>query len=123
MPSRTNFAISTRLVKFDLNCDLGENEPAARTAVLMQYVSSANIACGGHAGGVRSMRAAIRLAVRNKVRIGAHPGFYDRPNFGRLAQPLTPTEFEVLLLQQISALERIARETDAQLHHIKLHGA
>jgi UPF0271 protein len=123
MPAWTNVAIPARFVKFDLNCDLGENEPRARTGALMRYVTSANVACGGHAGDVESMRAAVKLAVKHKVRIGAHPGLYDRANFGRIAQPITAAEFKTLVFQQVSVLERIARDAAVRLHHIKLHGA
>jgi 5-oxoprolinase (ATP-hydrolysing) subunit A len=123
MSSGTNIAIPARLVKFDLNCDLGENEPPARTAALMRYVTSANIACGGHAGDVESMRAAVKLALKNKVQIGAHPGLNDRANFGRIAQAISPAELKTLVLQQVSALERVAHDAGARLHHIKLHGA
>lgn len=69
------------------------------------------------------MRACVRLAKRHGVRLGAHPGPWSKSDFGRGALQLTPDEFELLLLQQVSALERIAREEGARLHHLKLHGA
>ncbi len=123
MPRRAKFEIPARLVKFDLNCDLGENEPRTRTAALMRYVTSANIACGGHAGDLESMRAAAKLAIKQRVRIGAHPGLNDPRNFGRIARPISAREFKTIVLQQVCALERIIRDEGARLHHIKLHGA
>lgn len=107
----------------DLNCDLGEGEPAARTRALMRCVTSANVACGGHAGDVHSMLRCVRLAAAHKVRLGAHPGTWSRQDFGRTATAISPDELELLLLQQVSALEHIAHAESVRLHHIKLHGA
>jgi 5-oxoprolinase (ATP-hydrolysing) subunit A len=123
MSAGTKLAIPARLVKFDLNCDLGENEPRARTATLMRYITSANIACGGHAGNIATMRSAVTLALKYQVQIGAHPGLNDRANFGRSVQPINAADLKTLILQQVSALERIARQAGTRLHHIKLHGA
>ena len=75
----------------DLNCDMGELEDAAHEAALMQYISSANIACGGHAGDEAIMERTARLAMERGVHIGAHPGYPDRANFGRLEMPMTAT--------------------------------
>ena len=72
----------------DLNCDLGEG--AGHDAELMPLITSANIACGGHAGDANSMRAAVKMARRHGVAIGAHPGLEDRENFGRRELPVTP---------------------------------
>lgn len=121
MSARPDDPVSAHRVKFDLNCDLGEGEK--RTAALMRRISSANIACGGHAGDVDSMRATVRLALDHGVHIGAHPGLCDPENFGRRELPISVAEFRTLLLQQVSALERIVRDAGAKLHHIKLHGA
>lgn len=107
----------------DLNCDLGEGEPAARTRALMRWVTSANVACGGHAGDATSMELCVRLAQQFRVRLGAHPGPWARGDFGRRAIQIAPDELELLLLQQVGALERIARDRGVRLHHIKLHGA
>jgi UPF0271 protein len=109
--------------KPDLNCDLGEGEPPARTRSLMRWITSANVACGGHAGNVRSMRYCVRLAREFGVKLGAHPGIGTNLDFGRSAAPPTPAELELLLLHQVSALETIAAAEDVSLHHIKLHGA
>ncbi len=111
------------MVKLDLNCDLGEGEPLSRTRALMRWITSANVACGGHAGDRRSMEACARLASSNGVRLGAHPGPWNRGDFGRGTARLAPDEFELLLLHQVGALEQIARANGLRLHHIKLHGA
>ena len=107
----------------DFNCDLGEGEPLARTQALMRWITSANMACGGHAGDVRSMETCVRLAKQFHVKLGAHPGPWSREDFGRGPAAVTADELELLLIQQVSALERIAAAYDVKLHHIKLHGA
>jgi 5-oxoprolinase (ATP-hydrolysing) subunit A len=109
-------------MNFDLNCDLGEGEPRARTEALMRVVTSANVACGGHAGTVETMERCVQLAKNYKVRLGAHPGPTDRSGFGRAEVEITSSELELLLLHQVGALERIARAHRIKLHHIKLHG-
>jgi UPF0271 protein len=114
--------MSKRDYLIDFNCDLGEGELVQRTRALMALITSANIACGGHAGDVDSMDTCVQLAKRHHVKLGAHPGFPDRKNFGRLEVQLTPNEFELLLVQQVSALEKIAGSQGVRLHHIKLHG-
>jgi UPF0271 protein len=101
----------------DLNCDLGEG--GARDAELMPLVSSANIACGGHAGDERTMADAVALARRHGVAIGAHPGHADRGHFGRRELPITPEEAAALVVRQVSALADVAGETP---RHVKLHG-
>ena len=108
--------------QWDINCDLGEGEPASRTDVLMRGITSANVACGGHAGNLDSMRRCVRLAARHGVRLGAHPGPWDRVNFGRGLVRITPDELELLLLQQVGALASLASEEGVPLHHVKLHG-
>ncbi|MBI3877968.1 MAG: LamB/YcsF family protein [Verrucomicrobia bacterium] len=110
-------------MKLDLNCDLGEGEPLVRTRALMRCITSANVACGGHAGDTRTMTACVHLAKKNDVKLGAHPGAWSRGDFGRGEVRLTPDEFELLLLLQVGALERVARTHGVRLHHIKLHGA
>jgi UPF0271 protein len=111
-------------MRFDLNCDLGEGEPVVRTKQLLAHVTSANIACGGHAGDVTTMQQCVRLAKKYRVRVGAHPGLWDKENFGRSDDVVIDArELEVLLLQQVSAFERIAAGEKVRLHHIKLHGA
>ncbi len=110
-------------MRFDLNCDLGEGEPRARTEALMRVITSANVACGGHAGDTASMERCVALAKKNNVRLGAHPGTVDRAGFGRDELRITAAELELLLVQQVSALAHIAHAHGLKLHHIKLHGA
>jgi UPF0271 protein len=110
-------------MKLDLNCDLGEGEPLARTRALMRFITSANVACGGHAGDVATMEISVRLSKQFGVHLGAHPGPWSRSDFGRVSGNVTPDELELLLLQQVGALEKIARRHGVRLHHVKLHGA
>lgn len=110
-------------MKHHLNCDLGEGEPRQVMVALLRQVTCASIACGSHAGNCESMRSAVTLAIQHGVRIGAHPGLPDREAFGRRALTITPVEFKTLLLQQVSALEKMTRTLGVKLHHIKLHGA
>jgi UPF0271 protein len=107
----------------DLNCDMGELEDAAHEAALMQYISSANIACGAHAGDDAIMERTARLAMERGVRIGAHPGYPDRANFGRIEMPLTPAAIESTVLAQIQRLDAIVRRLGGQIVHVKPHGA
>jgi len=107
----------------DLNCDLGEGEAPARTRALMRHVTSANVACGGHAGDPDSMARCVRLARELGVRLGAHPGPLSRGDFGRTAVRPTPTELTLLVLHQAGALLQVAQRHNQPLHHIKLHGA
>jgi len=109
-------------MKFDLNCDLGEGEPCARTEALMRVITSANVACGGHAGDIESMEGCVRLAKKYRVRLGAHPGPADRTGFGRAEVRIGTAHLELLLLQQVGTLERIAAARGMKLHHIKFHG-
>ncbi len=105
----------------DLNCDLGEG--CSHDAELMPLVTSANIACGAHAGDDDTMRATVELARRHGVAIGAHPGFEDRENFGRYEQAVTPAGVTALVTRQIRRLRDIARKAGAEVRHVKLHGA
>ena len=122
-PSKDRRRSADRLPKFDINCDLGEGEKPARVRALMKWITSANVACGGHAGGVRSMEYCVRQSRGWGVRLGAHPGYWDRENFGRTSQDITPAELELLLIQQVSGLEKVAKLGSMRIHHIKLHGA
>ncbi len=105
----------------DLNADLGEG--AGCDAQIMAYVTSANIACGGHAGDEASMRASVALARENGVRVGAHPGYADRANFGRVELGLSADEVYRLVFSQVSALKAICDEEGVPLVHVKPHGA
>lgn len=110
----------------DLNCDMGESFGAwtmGDDAALMPFISSANIACGFHAGDPSVMRRTVRLALDYGVAIGAHPGFPDLQGFGRRNLQLAPDEAFDLVLYQIGALRAIAEAEGGRLHHVKPHGA
>ncbi len=114
----------SRLLNCDLNCDLGElTGPANQDAALMPLISSANIACGAHAGDNDTMRRTVDLALAHRVAIGAHPGYADPEHFGRRPMQLAPDALEDLLLSQIARLDAIVRASGGQLHHVKPHGA
>lgn len=107
-------------MNIDLNADLGEG--GASDAALLQLVSSANIACGFHAGDAQTMLASVREALKNGVAIGAHPSFPDRENFGRTAMTLPPETVYAQTLYQIGALAAIARAEGGVMRHVKPHG-
>ena len=106
---------------WDLNCDLGEGEPWTRTRALLRQVTSANVACGGHAGDALTMERVVVEAKALAVRLGAHPGVPGA--FGRGEVTLSPQQLQTLVLQQVGALDVLARRHGSRLHHIKLHGA
>jgi UPF0271 protein len=110
-------------MRVDLNCDMGELEDAAHEAALMESITSANIACGAHAGDETMMERTARLAIERGVRIGAHPGYPDRANFGRLEMPMTPPEIEATVLEQIARLEAVVTRVGGAIVHVKAHGA
>lgn len=105
----------------DLNCDLGEG--GLHDAALMPLITSANIACGGHAGDEATMKAAIALALQHGTAIGAHPGIADRENFGRVERPLTPAAVRELVVGQTERLQRLAAAAGGMVAHVKPHGA
>lgn len=105
----------------DLNADLGEG--CAHDEALLALVSSANIACGWHAGDAKTMRQCVRWALAQGVAIGAHPSFPDREHFGRREMQLPPDEIVANLLYQIGALAAIVRAEGGRLAHVKPHGA
>jgi 5-oxoprolinase (ATP-hydrolysing) subunit A len=105
----------------DLNADLGEGAPD--DAELLALVSSANIACGWHAGDARLMQATVTAALARGVAIGAHPSYPDRENFGRSEMQLKPAEVRADLIYQIGALDALVRAAGGRLHHVKPHGA
>lgn len=108
-------------MKIDLNCDMGEG--IGSDADIMPYITSANIACGFHAGDAVTMRETVRLAKRYGVAVGAHPGWRDREGFGRREMSLPAEEVEALVREQVQALAEIARAEGVALHHVKPHGA
>jgi len=107
----------------DLNCDMGELEDAAHEAALMEYITSANIACGGHAGDEAIMERTARLALVRGVHIGAHPGYPDRANFGRIEIPMSPAEIAHTVREQIERLDAVVRRLGGMIVHVKPHGA
>lgn len=110
----------------DINCDMGESfgnyQLGADTEVL-KYVTSANIACGFHAGDPATMKKTVRMALEEKVGIGAHPGFQDLVGFGRREMKVSPEEAYDLVVYQIGALEAFVRSEGGRLQHVKPHGA
>ena len=110
----------------DLNCDLGESPDRVRNgtdAQLLDCVTSANIACGGHAGDEATMTETVRAAIARGVAIGAHPGYPDREGFGRVELAMRAEEIRLSVADQIRALDRVARAMGAGLTHVKPHGA
>jgi 5-oxoprolinase (ATP-hydrolysing) subunit A len=110
----------------DLNCDMGELPEAIRDGTqeaLMRSVTSVNIACGGHAGDASTMRATVEQALRWNLAIGAHPGYPDRENFGRLEMDLAANSIEDSVYEQVSALAEVAASRGARVTHVKPHGA
>jgi UPF0271 protein len=105
----------------DINCDMGEG--IGNDELIMPFISSANIACGYHAGDEKTMKQTIELAIKNNVAIGAHPSFLDRENFGRTEKYLSNKEIYDLIITQVQALEKISNEFGFSLHHVKPHGA
>lgn len=108
-------------MNIDLNCDMGEN--IGNDEDIMPYITSANIACGFHAGDANSMLATIRLAKKYGVAVGAHPSWPDMEGFGRWEMSLPAEEVEALVLYQIGALHAIAQAESVELRHVKPHGA
>src|SRR5258708_38781281 len=107
--------------RIDLNCDLGEG--AGHDAGLMPLITSANIACGAHAGDEAMMRTTVELALKYGVAIGAHPGLADRENFGPRELPVSPVEAHGLVLAQTRLLQVIAHQRGASVRHVNAHGA
>ena len=105
----------------DFNSDLGEG--AGTEMALMPLITSANIACGGHAGNENTMRTTVELAMKNKVAIGAHPGYPDRERFGRVPMDITARELIESIRRQVDSLVAIAERMDARVTHVKAHGA
>ena len=109
------------LQTIDINVDVGEG--VNNEAQLMPYISSCNIACGGHAGDLQSMRNVVKLAKQYDVKIGAHPSFPDKENFGRQAIEISSAALFKSILEQINSLMLVLRDENARLNHIKPHGA
>ncbi|MEO4051984.1 5-oxoprolinase subunit PxpA [Solibacillus sp. CAU 1738] len=110
----------------DLNCDLGESfgrYTLGEQREILRYVTSANIACGFHAGDPTVMRETIKLAIDNDVKIGAHPGLPDLVGFGRREMAITPQEAYDMVVYQIGALQGFLTTMNATMQHVKPHGA
>ena len=105
----------------DINCDLGEGFPNDKA--LMKFISSANIACGYHAGDIDTIKSTIAYCIENGVAVGAHPGFNDKANFGRTEMELSIYELYDLVAEQITLMQDACKEMGASLHHVKPHGA
>jgi UPF0271 protein len=113
-------------MRIDLNCDMGESYGAytiGMDAEVIRHISSANIACGWHAGDPLVMEKTVAMAVENHVGVGAHPGYPDRIGFGRRNMDCTPDEIRNYLVYQIGALAAFCRVHGADLQHVKPHGA
>ncbi|WP_025695700.1 5-oxoprolinase subunit PxpA, partial [Paenibacillus durus] len=114
------------MLEVDLNCDMGESFGAYTIGAddeLLQVVTSANIACGLHAGDPSVMRKSVRSALALGVSIGAHPGLPDLAGFGRRNMDISPDEAFDLVTYQIGALEAFVRQEGGKLRHVKPHGA
>ncbi|ALS79994.1 lactam utilization protein LamB [Planococcus kocurii] len=112
--------------KVDLNCDMGESFGAYQMGndeEILDYVTSANIACGFHAGDPSTMRKTVKLALEKNVGMGAHPGLQDLVGFGRRNMALSPQEAYDLVVYQIGALSGFVKAEGGQLQHVKAHGA
>jgi len=110
----------------DINCDLGEgfgNYSMPYDEVLFDYISSANIACGFHAGDPDVMQQTVQMAINKGVAIGAHPGFQDLQGFGRREMKISPKEAYQIILYQIGALYGFVKASTTKLNHVKPHGA
>ena len=113
-------------MKIDLNCDIGESFGQYKLGddeAIMPFITSANIACGFHAGDPLVMQSTIRLAKKYNVAIGAHPSWNDLQGFGRREMNLSAEETEALVLYQLGALAGFAKADGVELHHVKPHGA
>jgi UPF0271 protein len=109
------------MTSIDINCDMGEGMP--NDAAIMPFISSANIACGYHAGDEGTMKRTVELCLEYGVAIGAHPSFLDRENFGRTNMQLSNEQLYNLMTEQIFLLKKICKQFNAHIHHVKPHGA
>jgi len=105
----------------NINCDLGEG--LNNEHIIMPLIDSCNIACGGHAGDNGSMIECVEISIKNNVKIGAHPSYPDKINFGRKKIDISPSELSYSIISQIESLETIADSYGLELNHIKAHGA
>jgi len=114
------------MTAIDLNSDLGESYSAwtmGDDAAMLSIVSSANVACGFHAGDAHTMHQLAAAAIEADIAVGAHPGFPDRDNFGRTNMALPPVQIYDLVVYQVGALDAFLKVMGTRLHHVKPHGA
>ena len=112
------------MLPFDLNCDLGEGLP--NDHLILPYITSANTACGYHAGNAEIMKVLVDLCLESGVLIGAHPSYPDKENFGRkdlIDVSLKPEDLPAIIYEQLSALDKICKDAGTCIHHVKPHGA
>ncbi|MEO9893927.1 5-oxoprolinase subunit PxpA [Aurantibacter sp.] len=110
-----------RDIFIDINCDVGEG--LDNEATLMPLISSCNIACGAHAGDKETIIRIAKLAKKNAVKVGAHPSYPDRKNFGRISMDLPKADFIASIQQQVNLFSALLNIENIKLHHIKAHGA
>ncbi len=108
-------------MKIDINCDLAEE--MSNDAAIMPYITSANIACGFHAGSLEIMKRTVDLCLEHNVKIGAHPSFLDRKNFGRTEMHVSDDVLSAWITEQIFALQKICAAAGAEMYNVKPHGA
>jgi UPF0271 protein len=109
------------MTEIDINCDVGEG--IGNEYLLMPYISSCNIACGGHFGTEATIEDVIRIAKKNNVKIGAHPSYPDVKNFGRKVMSISNTELTQSIVSQLKLFKKVAQRNKVETHHVKPHGA
>ncbi len=108
--------------KIDINCDMAELESVDDT-MFMPYISSVNVCCGEHSGNPEKINATIRAALNHKLKIGAHPSYPDRENFGRVSMNIDNEELVATLMEQVLYIKLLVEAEGKSLHHVKAHGA
>lgn len=109
------------VIQVDINCDAGEG--IADEKRIFPFINSCSIACGGHAGNLSTMTKSVELALENNLKIGAHPSYPDKDNFGRVSMKLSSKNLQISILHQLKNLETVLGAKGVKLHHIKAHGA
>lgn len=104
-----------------INCDLGEG--CANDSEVFPFIDVASLACGGHTGSAESIDSSLQLAAKFKVKVGAHPSYFDKENFGRRSLSLSKEELEHQLEEQLSLFLQVCRKNGVSMDHIKFHGA
>lgn len=113
--------IYAKMKEININCDVGEG--VNNEAQLMPFIQNCSIACGGHTGNEESMKNVVELALKYNVKIGAHPSYPDRENFGRKSMKIESNKLIESIQSQVKSLEKVVLECKGKLHHIKPHGA